>query len=235
MKLDAFDALLQKTLQDKQATRAERKEISAALAEMKPDANQEALLLNHVFVTAKNATNLSASEVVAWLEEVVKAFRGQELAPSSTSSIAAEAYFSPGEVCVQRITSMIKSAQHSIDVCVFTITDDRIANVLLDAHKRKVQVRIVTDNEKAYDEGSDALALGKAGVPVRVDVSPFHMHHKFAIFDHTQLLTGSYNWTRGAASNNQENFIVTREAKLLDSYQKEFDRLWLAFAHSEIK
>jgi len=52
------------------------------------------------------------------------------------------------------------------------------------------------------------------------------MHHKFAIFDENRLLTGSYNWTRGAARDNEENLIVTGESRLLSAYAATFARLW---------
>ena len=55
------------------------------------------------------------------------------------------------------------------------------------------------------------------------------MHHKFAVFDRKVLLTGSYNWTRSAASENQENLIVTEAPGLVRSFAAEFDKLWAAF------
>ena len=53
---------------------------------------------------------------------------------------------------------------------------------------------------------------------VRVDRSPYHMHHKFAILDAATLLTGSYNWTRGAARDNEENLIVTDEPRIVNPF-----------------
>ena len=52
------------------------------------------------------------------------------------------------------------------------------------------------------------------------------MHHKFAVFDSTILLNGSYNWTRGAASNNEENFVVTNNSRLVAIFSKAFEDLW---------
>ena len=49
--------------------------------------------------------------------------------------------------------------------------------------------------------------LEQQGLPIRVDRSDYHMHHKYAVFDGKLLLTGSYNWTRSAARNNEENFV----------------------------
>ena len=51
------------------------------------------------------------------------------------------------------------------------------------------------------------------------------MHHKFAIFDGRTLLNGSYNWTRGAARDNQENVMISDDQRLVAQFQGEFDRL----------
>ena len=56
------------------------------------------------------------------------------------------------------------------------------------------------------------------------------MHHKYAIFDAKWLLNGSYNWTRGAARDNQENCVVTDDPKLLAAYAAAFERLWAELA-----
>jgi mitochondrial cardiolipin hydrolase len=140
------------------------------------------------------------------------------------------ALFSPGDACLGHIVNRFFAARKSVEVCVFTITDDRITRAILDAHKRRVQVRIVTDNEKMYDAGSDIERLAAAGVPVRVDKSPYHMHHKFAVFDRTFLVNGSYNWTRGAAEYNFENVMDTADPGLVSAFGAEFERLWAALA-----
>jgi cardiolipin hydrolase len=101
------------------------------------------------------------------------------------------------------LAELLAEAAGRVDICVFTITDDRVADQILAAHRRGVAVRIISDDEKAFDEGSDIDRLRHAGVPVRVDSSVHHMHHKFALFDGRRLLTGSYNWTRAAARDNQ--------------------------------
>jgi mitochondrial cardiolipin hydrolase len=96
-----------------------------------------------------------------------------------------------------------------------------------------VPLRIITDNEKAFDEGSDIIRLRQAGVAVRVDQSPYHMHHKFAIFDHERLLTGSYNWTRGASEHNEENFVILGDRRLITAFNTTFERLWNRLEHQD--
>src|SRR5437762_852187 len=89
-----------------------------------------------------------------------------------------------------------------------TLAGAHLADAPLAAPRRGVRLRVITDNAKAHDLGSDIGRFQDAGVAVREDRTPFHMHHKYALFDAKWLLNGSYNWTRGAARDNQENCVV---------------------------
>jgi mitochondrial cardiolipin hydrolase len=137
-----------------------------------------------------------------------------------------QAFFSPGDACLGQIVHRFFSARRTVEVCVFTVTDDRITRALLDAHRRGVQVRVISDNDKAFDAGSDIERIEAAGVEVRVDRTQYHMHHKFAVFDRLRLLNGSYNWTRGAAEWNEENLIDTGDPQLVAAFLAEFEKLW---------
>lgn len=136
------------------------------------------------------------------------------------------AYFSPGNDCLNAIIAAIQQAGHAVKICVFTISDDRITAAIRQAHAAGIQVKVLTDNEKLFDKGSDIRELALAGVLIRVDVTQYHMHHKFAIIDNEVLLTGSYNWTRSAANYNHENLLVTNQPDIVNAYLTEFDSLW---------
>ncbi len=144
----------------------------------------------------------------------------------SSDKVISKAYFSPGTECQQAIISAIDNAKSSIKICVFTISDDQITRAILDAHRRNIAIKLLTDNEKLFDQGSDIRELAQARVEIRTDNTRNHMHHKFAIIDHQVLLTGSYNWTRSAALYNHENLIVTNGKELVQDFLVEFDKLW---------
>jgi hypothetical protein len=228
----SWDKMLMQTLDDGRLSTSERQALRANLRDAALDDRNRALLRSRVFEIAREKLSGDRSApIVDWLEELSKLllpFSGDAGEPF------VEAHFSPGEGCVRRIRGLLEGSRRSADICVFTITDDRIAEAVLAAHRRGVAVRVVTDNEKAQDLGSDAISLARAGIPVRVDDSPYHMHHKFAIFDGDTLLTGSYNWTRGAAQNNEENLIISNDRRLLTSFKGEFERLWVKFAHNPL-
>lgn len=165
---------------------------------------------------------------ISWLRDVVKLL--SPVPSERTRQDLSRAYFSPGEECLRTIRELIARSKETLDICVFTITDDRITDAILTAHRRGVEIRVLTDDEKSMDRGSDVLTMQREGIALRMDAAEDHMHHKFAIFDDEIVLTGSYNWTRSAAMHNQENLIVSNDADLVESFCDEFDRLWELFA-----
>jgi phosphatidylserine/phosphatidylglycerophosphate/cardiolipin synthase-like enzyme len=50
--------------------------------------------------------------------------------------------------CCCRLLHVLRGAQRTLDVCVFTITCDEIADALIQAHQRGVRVRIISDNDQ---------------------------------------------------------------------------------------
>jgi phosphatidylserine/phosphatidylglycerophosphate/cardiolipin synthase-like enzyme len=134
-------------------------------------------------------------------------------------------YFNPGGACREAVLDCLDAARSSLDICVFTITDDQITDRIRQAAKRGVRTRIITDDEKAWDPGSDVYLLAAAGLQVKQDFSADLMHHKFVVIDVQQVITGSFNWTRGSF-NNYENILICGLPEVIKAYRQEFDRLW---------
>lgn len=163
--------------------------------------------------------------LIKCLEQLIKTLDAAHTPPVPL----ANAYFSPGNYCMDKIQERFKMAKHSVDICVFTIADDEITEAIIEAHQRGVKIRIITDDEKALDAGSDIDYLRSKGVTIKTDSSTSHMHHKFAIFDNQYLLNGSFNWTRSASRYNQENIIISNNKALISAYSREFNQLWQEF------
>jgi mitochondrial cardiolipin hydrolase len=138
----------------------------------------------------------------------------------------AEAFFSPGESCRAAIIQQIDRAVRELKICVFTISDDKITNAIVTAHRRGVHIKVITDNDKSLDLGSDIERLASGGILIKMDNTSDHMHHKFMVADEQMALTGSYNWTQSAARFNHENIMLTSEAGIIKSFLNEFDKLW---------
>jgi phosphatidylserine/phosphatidylglycerophosphate/cardiolipin synthase-like enzyme len=214
---------LAKSLGDFHLSRGERQELADKIAALESLADRQTVLRLAFELARASLDHPQAQLILGWLEDVARTIGTTHSEPTKT---LAEAYFSPGDECLDAILRLLHHSRRTANICVFTITDNRVSGAILDAHRRNVSVRIVTDNEKAEDLGSDVERFEAAGIPVRVDRSPFHMHHKFAILDGKTLVTGSYNWTRGAARDNQENLIVTNDLRLVKPFSDTFDHLW---------
>jgi cardiolipin hydrolase len=137
-----------------------------------------------------------------------------------------QAYFSPGPNCRIAIEQAMETALSELLICVFTISDDRLSDAIMAAHRSGLTVRVISDNDKMHDRGSDVEHLSQAGVDVRIDCSPEHMHHKFMVIDGHTVMTGSYNWTRSAETRNEENIIAVDDPLLATRFSEEFERIW---------
>jgi mitochondrial cardiolipin hydrolase len=227
MKPQQIRDMLAQTLQDRCLSRSERSALNQIFGHLDPTEQQLANYRSIAFDLARDAVDVTNSNLVLeWLEDVIKLL---QQSTGDTRPASAEAFFSPSDDCPRRIRGLLARATQSVDICVFAITDDRLSSAILEAHRRGVRIRIITDDDKATDLGADATSLSNAGIDLRMDRSRYHMHHKFALFDRSQLLTGSYNWTRSAAENNEENFIITGDPRFIKPFSELFERLWQQF------
>jgi phosphatidylserine/phosphatidylglycerophosphate/cardiolipin synthase-like enzyme len=223
MRVQDFEAILESTLADCRVSRGEAKALRAVLADVDPE--RLPALRSRVFAAARTAADeRHPGQVIDWMEAMLKL-----LLPPPSQKTMAEAFFSPGEDCRNRIIGLLRGARERVDLCVFTITDNAVSREIYEAFRRGVKIRLITDNDKSYDRGSDVEDLDRSGIPIRIDQTDAHMHHKFAIFDGKTLLNGSYNWTRSAFTKNEENVLVTDDARFIKRFQGEFDRLWKRF------
>lgn len=225
MDFDQLDQQLRDTFADIRLSNDERNELRQLGTILDPDRIR--FLRNRAFAMVReimhgNNVPDEASQALKWLEQVIKTLDSS----NEGQKIKASAHFTPGDSCRNKIIALCKSARSYIDVCVFTISDDKLSNELIASHKRGVQVRIITDNEKQYDAGSDIQKLQNTKIALCTDNSEYHMHHKFAIFDKKILLNGSFNWTLSASTSNAENVLTTDNPALVSQYLAQFDKLW---------
>lgn len=219
-----IDDMLSATLDDLRLSRGEKTALDQRLSEIAESTTDLDLVRARAFdMVGQRIQGNNSHDLLAWLEEVVKVLARRR---EATQDILCEVRFAPGEACIRRIIDLLKGARRSAEVCVFTVTDNRISREILACFQRGVAVRIVTDDTKAMDLGSDVISFRDAGIPVVVDESPAHMHHKFAVFDRRVVATGSFNWTRSATEENQENLVVCDHPPLVSRFLDEFEHLW---------
>lgn len=210
---------LHASISDGFLSKHEKRDYKELIAGQSLDEGQINVIRTKIFELASEKANSENFQfVLEWVKGTISALR--------TPFPELDTYFSPGETCRDCITSQVSKARRDLLVCVFTISDDIITESLVAAHRRGVSIRLITDNEKSFDKGSDINQLAREGIELRMDTSPDHMHHKFMVIDQHSVLTGSYNWTRGAARFNHENIIVTKDTTAVRTFTAEFNKLW---------
>jgi phosphatidylserine/phosphatidylglycerophosphate/cardiolipin synthase-like enzyme len=122
----------------------------------------------------------------------------------------------------------IDAADTSIDAAIYGFSLPRVANALIAAHNRWVDVRVVGDNEAVTGYYSPTYQmLINAGIPVVMDTSNNRIeHNKFAIFDGAVVWTGSTNWTDTGLTYNLNNTVVVTSTHLAQAYQTEFEEMF---------
>jgi phosphatidylserine/phosphatidylglycerophosphate/cardiolipin synthase-like enzyme len=155
----------------------------------------------------------------------------------SKTNAPCQAYFSPDDDICAQLISLIEHERKGIKAAVFVFTEPRIAQALLEAHKRGIAVEVITDPGCLKEKSNQIALLCNNGLCVRVYNAGTNtvkqaslMHHKFIIFDDNKdgaslLWTGSFNFTKSASRANQENVLVIADKQSIDAFRQQFERL----------
>lgn len=137
-------------------------------------------------------------------------------------------YFSPDRGTADVIIGFIDRCQNTLDIAVYSITNDQISEAIIRAKQRGVTVRVITDNTQSHNKYSDDEKLEEGLVEVHRVGTGWRqsMHNKFVIGDGTAVGTGSFNWTKNADKHNNENFVIIRLRYVVKTFQREFNRIW---------
>jgi len=137
-----------------------------------------------------------------------------------------ETYFAPEDGVEARLVDLVNEAEESIYLLTYSFTSDALADALIDAQGRGVEIRGVMDKAQAANAGGEFERLVVNGMQVRLDGEDGSLHHKVMIIDEQVVVTGSYNFSANAEKHNDENLLVIHDADLASGYMEEFQRLW---------
>lgn len=142
-----------------------------------------------------------------------------------------EVAFSPQAGATELVVKAISSAKKSILVAAYSFTSKPIAQALVDAHKRGIDVKVVVDKSQKSARYTSATFLANMGIPTRVDSQHAIQHNKFMVIDREHVETGSFNYTSAAEQRNAENaMVIWNNPRLATTYADN----WLVhWEHSE--
>jgi phosphatidylserine/phosphatidylglycerophosphate/cardiolipin synthase-like enzyme len=126
---------------------------------------------------------------------------------------------------VTRINNLIRSAKKTLRIAMFTWTRQDLANAVIDAKKRGVDVRVALDSNSAAGASSEIYQLlKKKGIPVKLNKGNTLLHHKFMYIDGKTLVNGSANWTASAFTKNDDCFFILHD--LTEDQRTHLENSW---------
>ncbi|MET1079888.1 MAG: phospholipase D-like domain-containing protein [Pseudomonas sp.] len=156
--------------------------------------------------------------------------------PSNTPAISADLQ--------SVIIDYINTATTTVDVAVYDLDIDAIANALVAAKLRGVTVRLVTDNENTGADNQSALGILTANAVPWIDdredgsAGSGLQHNKFIVVDGLKVLTGSANFTHSdlhgdpdgqggyLGLGNANNVVTIQSGSLASVYTSQFNQMW---------
>jgi phosphatidylserine/phosphatidylglycerophosphate/cardiolipin synthase-like enzyme len=175
-----------------------------------------------------------AENYAAEFEEM---FTRREFGPTSTADTPratltindtfVENYFAPDDGAALHIEDALKAARVSVHFMAFSFTRTDFADALIQRAQAGVTVQGVFEKRQIAAGGDAAWnALRGAGLDVRQDGNPFNLHSKVFVIDQQVVVTGSYNFSRNAEENNDENVLIVYNPQIAAAYFAEWQKVW---------
>jgi phosphatidylserine/phosphatidylglycerophosphate/cardiolipin synthase-like enzyme len=134
-----------------------------------------------------------------------------------------EVFFSPKGGCTEAVVREINRARHEVLVQAYSFSSKPIAEALVAAKTRGVQVTVLLDKSNEAEAYSDLPLLLEQGLAPLIDGHHAIAHNKVMVIDRATVVTGSFNFTHQAEAENAENLLVIKgHAALARTYHDHF-------------
>jgi phosphatidylserine/phosphatidylglycerophosphate/cardiolipin synthase-like enzyme len=150
---------------------------------------------------------------------------------SATAAGSLSVYFTPQDHPGDAVVAAFNGARRQILAAIYEFTMSDIADALIAANGRHLDVWLIMDESATRERGSQYFRLSQtlgthARVRAGLNGTAGIVHNKFAVVDGTRVLTGSFNWTYSAENRNWENLVIIDSAALAQAYARQFHRMW---------
>ena len=126
----------------------------------------------------------------------------------------------------RKISTNIDQSKETICVSVAWLTSKDLLGQLTDKAESGCKVEIIISDHIENQRLSFDKFISKGGqIFILPTKSGKFLHDKFAIFDNSKLIAGSYNWTNSAEFYNHEFVIQSSDALLIKQFNIRFENL----------
>lgn len=150
------------------------------------------------------------------------------LGPAPAPALTLDVWYSPEDEPLQHVADLYRHATRYIYVAVYGLTSPLAVKALIEAKKRGIDVRVLTDRERVNDEKQQAAvaALRLAGIPIKVNQHDGLMHLKQVVVDDDVNVNGSMNHTTSGNRYNDERLDVIRDHAISVKARDKFLSMW---------
>jgi phosphatidylserine/phosphatidylglycerophosphate/cardiolipin synthase-like enzyme len=125
------------------------------------------------------------------------------------------------------LVPLLSSSKQSIYFLAYSFTSNELGDVVRKKDQDGLDVKGVMDAEQVVsNQGTEYDLFKQAGMSVRLDGNEGLMHHKVFVIDGKIVALGSYNFSKSAEENNDENLIIVYNEAIAQQFMEEFYRVW---------
>jgi len=120
-------------------------------------------------------------------------------------------YFKEDDLKLKTL-AFINSAQHSLDICVYNISDPDILRGIESLSGDGVKVRVITDDSNRVFLEETAIVYDHEGL----------MHNKYMVADSEKVWFGSTNLSQTSLEEHENNVIISDDQGLIEAFESNF-------------
>ncbi|HKY56005.1 MAG TPA: phospholipase D-like domain-containing protein [Anaerolineales bacterium] len=144
-----------------------------------------------------------------------------------------EVLFSPDDIVVSRLTQLITEAQENISFLVYSFASEDLGTNIRTKATNGVTIGGVLEFDPVNPNQSDPNPnlmdelnhFRQAGLNILLDRNPEVMHHKMMVIDGRIVVLGSYDFTKRAETDNDENVLIIHNEMIAQKFMEEFQRV----------
>lgn len=122
---------------------------------------------------------------------------------------------------------VINNAKEELNIAIYNLDNENIVEAISAAAERGVSIKIIADGENTENKDSKKIIdeLEALNIPVKINTDE-KMHIKLTISDNETVVTGSFNYTKDSAEDNQEILLTVSDSKLTSAMNDTFNEMW---------
>ncbi len=134
---------------------------------------------------------------------------------SSCDTFFYQVYFKEDDL-KQKTLAFIQSAEDTLDICVYNISDPDILRAIASLSENGVKVRVITDDSNRVFIEETGIVYDAEGL----------MHNKYMVADSEKVWFGSTNLSQTSLEEHENNVIISDDRGLVEAFESNFKQCY---------